>query len=226
MSPSDKSIRILIVEDQEIARVGLRVTLEQIPGLEVVGEAADGQSAVRQAASLRPQIILMDVGMPIMNGIDATTEIKKDIPEARVIMLTTHDSDQDVFAAMGAGADGYCMKSISKEQLAAAIRTVAEGAAWLDPAIANRVLRASVAGPASVVQPGNTVGGGALLSAREKEVLELLVEGLSNQEMADRLVVGIETIKTHMRHIMEKLLVSDRTQAAIKAMKEGLVSPK
>jgi two-component system, NarL family, response regulator LiaR len=222
MSNSEDSVKILIVEDQEIARVGLRVTLEQISGLEIIGEAADGQSGVRQTLSLRPHIVLMDVGMPVMDGIDATREIKKVMPEVKIMMFTTHDSDQDVFAAIGAGADGYCMKSIGKQQLATAIRAVVDGVAWLDPAIANRVLKASVEGLA----PAAGLRKGSMLSDRETEVLELLVEGLSNQEMADRLVVGIETIKTHMRHIMEKLMVADRTQAAVKAMKEGLVSLK
>jgi DNA-binding NarL/FixJ family response regulator len=158
-----------------------------------------------------------------MNGIDATHEIKKAQPDIRIIMLTTHESDEDVFAALGAGADAYCLKTIETAELGAVLKTVSTGAAWLDPAIARRVLRS--------VQPAPTKSGNQSfglvtnLSPRELEVLGLVVEGLSNQQMAQRLVVSNDTIKSHMRHIMEKLLVSDRTQAAVKALKMGLISP-
>jgi two-component system, NarL family, response regulator LiaR len=213
-----KNVRVLIAEDQELTRVGLLVTLERLSNITVVGEANDGQSAVHQAMTLQPDVVLMDVGMPVMDGIDATQQIKASQPQTKVIMLTTDDSDQSVFAALGAGADGYCLKTIGKEQLRTAISTVNSGAAWLDPAIANRVLRAS-----SKIGTQKPEKKDTLLSPREIEVLTLLVEGLSNQQMAARLFVSAETIKTHMRHIMEKLAVSDRTQAAVKAMKQGLV---
>ncbi len=224
-----ESIAVLIVEDHEITRVGLKLTLAQIEGIKIVGEAEDGRAAVEQVLLLHPQVVLMDIGLPLIDGIDATSQIKTEAPQTRIIMLTSHDNDRDIFAALGAGADGYCLKEVSSNQLAMAIRTVADGAAWLDPGIASRVLRASVAGtqaaaPESASSPGGkTAAHNTKLSQREVEVLNLVVEGLSNQEIAERLFLSVETIKTHMRHIMEKLAVSDRTQAAVKAMRQGLV---
>ena len=171
----------------------------------------------------------MDIGLPLLDGIDATGRIKDEMPETRIIMLTPHDSDRDVFAALGAGADGYCLKEVSGSQLISAIRAVADGVAWRDPGVASRVLRVgrrithhsllmSLA-PRSF-SPGIQASS---LSQRELDVLRLVVEGLSNQEIAGRLILSVETIKTHMRHIMEKMAVSDRTQAAVKAMRRGLV---
>ncbi len=223
-SSTDEQIRILIVDDQEILRVGLRYTLEKTTEFNIVGEAEDGEIAIRQCQTLKPHIVLMDLGMPVKDGIDATNEIKSTFPDIKIIVLTSHDSDQDIFAALGAGADGYCIKAITKDQLIGAIKSVFQGAAWLDPAIAKRVLRASVTPQDRIEKPAkaNTCD----LSVRELEVLHLLVDGLSNQEMADRLIISVETVKTHMRHIMEKLLVSDRTQAAVRAMKLGLVTSK
>lgn len=219
-------IDIFIAEDHEITRVGLKLTLEQVPGFKVVGEAEDGKSAVQQVVELKPQVVLMDIGLPLMDGIVATCRIKEEVPGTRVIMLTSHDNDRDIFAALGAGADGYCLKEVSDAQLVMAIRAVADGVAWLDPGVASRVLRVC----ATVTQPTQTGDDGAAkapgpspLSLRELDVLRLVVEGLSNQEIADKLILSVETVKTHMRHIMEKLAVSDRTQAAVKAMREGLL---
>lgn len=223
-------ISIFIVEDYEITRVGLRLTLGQLPDFKIVGEAEDGQSAVRQVIDLKPQVVLMDIGLPIMDGIDATRKIKYQLPETKVVMLTSHDNDRDIFAALGAGADGYCLKEVGSAQLSSAIRAVSEGVAWLDAGIARRVLKACVNNinnaPPAVNNPasrGKSVYTSSPLSQRELDVLLLVVEGKSNQEIADRLVLSVETVKTHMRHIMEKLAVSDRTQAAVKAMREGIV---
>ncbi|MBC7999644.1 MAG: response regulator transcription factor [Leptolyngbya sp.] len=220
------TISVFIAEDHEITRVGLRLTLEQISGFRVIGEANDGRLAVESVISLKPDVVLMDIGLPTMDGIEATRQVKEQAPDTRVIMLTSHDSDRDVFAALAAGADGYCLKEVSGPQLAMAIRCVADGAAWLDPGVASRVLKACAVGgvnqaPADVIQ--KISGSQQTLSQRELDVLKLVVDGLSNQEIADRLVVSVETVKTHMRHIMEKMAVSDRTQAAVKAMREGLV---
>ncbi len=220
-------INIFIAEDHEITRVGLRLTLEHVPGFSVVGEAADGKMTVKKVAELKPQVVLMDIGLPLMDGIDATTKIKQEVPGTRVIMLTSHDNDRDIFAALGAGADGYCLKEVSGTQLVMAIRAVADGVAWLAPGVASRVLRACATASASPA-PGAEASTkssslASPLSQRELEVLKLVVEGLSNQEIADKLILSVETVKTHMRHIMEKLAVSDRTQAAVKAMREGLV---
>jgi DNA-binding NarL/FixJ family response regulator len=220
-------IKILVVEDHEITRVGLKLTLEQSDEIEIVGEASDGNQAVEASSELNPTVVLMDIGLPNIDGIEATGLIKKASPATRVIMLTSHDNDRDIFAALGAGADGYCLKETPTNQLVLAIKTVADGAAWLDPAIASKVLKASVMG----ALPAQTAGGGtgksglqtSRLSQREIDVLKLVVEGLSNQAIAERLYLSVETVKTHMRRIMEKLAVSDRTQAAVKAMREGLL---
>jgi len=220
------TINIFIAEDHEITRVGLKLTLEHVSGFKVVGEAEDGKRTVKEVLELKPHVVLMDIGLPLLDGIDATCRIKTESPGIRVIMLTSHDNDRDIFAALGAGADGYCLKEVSGSQLIMAIRAVADGVAWLDPGIASRVLRAvATATPHSPASEDGAVKapGPSPLSQRELDVLRLVVEGLSNQEIADRLILSVETIKTHMRHIMEKLAVSDRTQAAVKAMREGLV---
>ncbi len=136
-------ITILIVDDHEITRVGLKLALEQYPDFKIIGEAVDGQKALEKAKELKPQIVLMDIGLPTLDGIEATRQLKANHPEIRVLVLTSHDSDQDVFAALSAGADGYCLKEVSSNQLDMAVRTISEGAGWLDPGVADRVLRAS-----------------------------------------------------------------------------------
>jgi two-component system, NarL family, response regulator LiaR len=225
-----RPIAIFIVEDYEITRVGLRLTLGHIPGFKIVGEAEDGQNAVRKIGELRPQVVLMDIGLPVMDGIEATRKIKSLSPDTRIIMLTSHDNDRDIFAALSAGADGYCLKEAGSHQLANAIRAVSEGVAWLDAGIARKVLQACVNNSSSAPQAVSNLAvrcrstyNPSPLSQRELDVLLLVVEGKSNQEIADNLVLSVETVKTHMRHIMEKLAVSDRTQAAVKAMREGIV---
>lgn len=217
-------IKIFLVEDHEITRVGLKLTLDQIDDFQVVGEAADGQTALDIVQQVRPDVVLMDIGLPLLDGINAAKQIKDNCPECRVIMLTSHESDRDIFAALGAGADGYCLKEVSSTRLAMAIRAVSDGAAWLDPIIANRVMKACAQVTTSLRNP-ETPGKSydSSLSQREIDVLRLVVDGLSNQEIASRLSLSVETIKTHMRHIMEKLAVDDRTQAAVKALREGLI---
>jgi DNA-binding NarL/FixJ family response regulator len=212
MSDSQKT-KVLIVEDHEITRLGLRAALDRVPELSVIGEEEEGQAGVKAAFARRPDVVLMDIGLPVLNGIDATRKIKEEAPEIRVIILTSHDSETDIFAAFAAGADGYCVKDIASDQLVMAIKSVCDGAGWIDPRIANRVLRAQ-----TVQQPADPP-----LSQRELEVLKLLVEGLSNQKIADRLFLSVETVRTHVRHITEKMAVSDRTQAAVKAVRQGLV---
>lgn len=221
--PGSRTISILIAEDHEITRVGLKLTLEQLPGLKVIDEAEDGSTAVQKAIELKPEVVLMDIGLPLLDGIEATQKIKERCPGTRVIMLTSHDNDQDIFASLAAGADGYCLKEITSSQLSMAIHTVAEGAAWLDPGVASRVLRSCAGVMPQGVAEGIRPAPDYLLSEREAEVLKLLVEGLTNAQIAASLELSVETIKTHVRHIMEKLAVSDRTQAAVKAMREGLV---
>jgi DNA-binding NarL/FixJ family response regulator len=217
----DTGISVVIVEDQEIARVGLKVILEASYGIKVLGVAQDGQEAVATTLELKPNVVLMDIGLPILNGIEATKQIKAESPEQRIIMLTSHDDDRHVFAALSAGADGYCLKEAPSQQLVMAIKAVSEGVAWLDPGIAGRVLRSI--GTGEKEKEDEKSNPASALSSRELDVLRLVVDGSTNQEIADKLVLSVETVKTHMRHIMEKLAVSDRTQAAVKAMREGLI---
>lgn len=223
MTIEETPLTVLIVEDQEIARVGLKVILEATYKLKVVGVAQDGQDGVAKALNLKPNVTLMDIGLPVLNGIEATKKIKSENANLRVIMLTSHDDDSHVFAALSAGADGYCLKEAPAQQLVMAIKAVAEGVAWLDPGIASRVLKSISHNNKERCEDGDKTINPATLSTRELDVLRLVVDGRSNQEIADKLVLSVETVKTHMRHIMEKLAVSDRTQAAVKAMREGLI---
>jgi DNA-binding NarL/FixJ family response regulator len=221
MTESTDKIKLLLVEDHHITRTGLRLALEQEDQFVIVAEAADGVSAVSKALEFVPDVILMDIGLPEMNGIDASKAIKAKLPNCRIIMVTSHDMQSDVISALAANCDGYCLKDINGEQLSRAIFSVHNGAIWLDPSIAKKMIKVYVDQPAA-----RTTGGGAapnLLSERELEVLSCVVDGLTNQEIATKLTVSPETIKTHMRHIMEKLSVSDRTQAAVRALRDGLV---
>ncbi len=219
----DSKITLLIAEDQAITRLGLKMVLNKISAFEIVGEADNGQVAVVQAQRLNPAVVVMDISMPVLNGIEATQSIKTLMPDVKVIILTSRDEDDAIFAALGAGADGYCLKDASPEVLESAIRACSLGASWLDPAIAKRVLQASTVNPPKQLASSKVKAEKFALSEREREVLQLVVEGMSNQQIADKLFITTFTVKTHMRHIMEKLMVSDRTQAAVKALKDGLV---
>lgn len=214
-----QKIRILVVEDHSDLRLGLTLLLEQPADFQVVGEAANGRQAVEMAKNLTPDLVLMDVGMPLMDGIEACRTIKALRAETKVIMLTSHDNDTDVFAALAAGANGYCLKGSEFERFVDAIRAVARGDLWLDSAIAGKVLEALPANTRSTEGLKNFEA----LSPRETEVLRLLVEGYSNHEIGKQLDISLDTVKTHVRHIMDKMAVSDRTQAAVKALRHGLV---
>jgi len=228
-----KILTVAIIEDHEFTRMGLKLSLEQLPELCIVCEAADGLEGVERVLELKPNIVLMDIQLPKLDGIEATARIRAALPEVRVIMLTSHTNDQAIFDALRAGANAYCLKTISAQDLTNVIRTVADGAVWLDPGIANTLLSA-YASPESpaIINSRETLPSictqkssseTSILSPRETEVLRLVAEGQSNQKIAEKLGIGLETVKTHMRHIMEKLTVSDRTEAAVKAMKQGLV---
>ena len=236
--PVGSKVKVILAEDDEPTRFWLKLTLNQSQNFEVVGQAGDGRTAVELANQNKPDLVLMDIGMPIMDGVEAARLVKEALPNTKIIMFTSHDTDDSVFAALSAGADGYCLKTLTAEQLLKAMSSVMDGAAWLDPGIARKVLRAASQGvggkdaepdkPSDKADAKDPAKEGAVtnpfaLSQREMEVLHLLVDGLSNQEIADKLCLGTETIKTHMRHIMRKLSVSDRTQAAIKAMRQGIV---
>ncbi|HEY9686077.1 MAG TPA: response regulator transcription factor [Coleofasciculaceae cyanobacterium] len=222
--------RVLIVEDHQMTLVGLKMLLEKDNGIEVVGEAGNGLEAVTLASSTQPEIILMDIGLPEMDGVEATQKIKQNHPGIRIIMLTSKDNEQDVFASLSAGADAYCMKGISIEALTAAIEAVKEGTAWLDPAVARMVLgRFQGSTPAPEPQTSGIAVevpvsiGDCPLTSREMEVLKLIVDGLSNPEIADRLTITKATAKAHVHSILQKLCVDDRTQAAVLAMRQGYV---
>lgn len=231
-SSSEQTIKVLLVEDHLLTRIGLKTVLERTPDIRIVGEAENGEEAVKMFEALKPDVVLMDVGMPIMDGIEAARKIRSQHNGANIIMLTSHDSEEDIFASLTAGVVGYCLKDVAPERLYTAIRSVNEGDVWLDSTIAQKVMKFySGAQPASAQdhKAERSVASSQLpnlpepLSQRELEVLTLLVEGLSNQEIADRLIISLATAKTHVRNILNKLAVDDRTQAAVQAMRRGLV---
>lgn len=231
MTEEEKQIRILLVEDHLLTRIGLKTVIERRSDFKVIGEAEDGEQAIRAVDEFSPDVILMDVGMPIMDGIEASKKIKDKHPEKAIIMLTSHDNERDIFASLSAGAGGYCLKDVEPERLYSAIRSVYAGDIWLDATIAGKVLKQYHSGtPAqAAAEPSKArlnkkePNLPEQLSPRELEVLYLLVDGLSNQEIADRLIISLATAKTHVRNILNKLAVDDRTQAAVLAMRRGLV---
>lgn len=215
------AISVLIAEDSELTTTVLKSMLSKVPDFSIVGSATSGTEAIESARALRPDVVLMDIGLPGISGIEATQKIKEIRPETRVVVLTVHDNDDTVFAALAAGAHGYCLKTVNAEQLSLAIRTVYDGAAWLDPKIARRVLLASSGTGAR--RDGTGAAPLVSLTPREIDVLRHVVEGLTNQQIAGKLYLSVETVKSHLRNIMDKLSVSDRTQAAVKAVWERLV---
>lgn len=220
--------RVLLVDDQALLRMGFRLVLEGETDLEVVGEAADGRSALDQVAALRPDVVLMDVRMPGMNGIDATERIVAEHPGTRVLILTTFDLDEYAFAALRVGASGFLLKDAKPAELVAAIRSVASGDAVVSPRVTRRMLE-MFAGrlPANAAEttPGTTDVDPRLaeLTAREREVLEAVAEGLSNAEIAERMFLSEATVKTHVGRILAKLGVRDRVQAVVLCYQTGLV---
>jgi len=214
---------VLVVDDQALVRVGLRKILESEPDLTVAGEAADGEDAVAAAARLRPDVVLMDVRMPVLDGIEATRRIVRAQPAVRVLILTTFGLDSYVFEALRAGASGFMLKDAPPEEIAAAVRIVASGDALLAPAVTRAVVEELARRP-PVAQP-EPPAAVAELTPREREVLELLVRGLSNPEICERLFISEATAKTHVARILQKLDLRDRVQAVIYAYESGLVSP-
>lgn len=208
-------IKVFLADDHPVVRQGLRTFLESRPGIEVVGEAGDGETAVTEVERLRPDVVLMDLVMPGGGGLSAIRRMREQAPDTRVVVLTSFASDDQVIPAVQAGAAGYLLKDVEPSGLEAAIRLVHDGEALLDPQVAGQVME-QVAHPA----PGGDL---ASLTPREREVLELLGRGMSNRELADTLVVSEKTVKTHVSNILMKLGVHDRTQAALLAVREGLV---
>lgn len=212
------SIRVLIVDDDRLMRAGLRAVTSSDDAIEVIGEASDGKAAIELARSQRPDVVLMDVRMPNLDGIAATREIVATVPDARVVMLTTFEQDDYIFGALSAGASGFLLKRTSPEELIAAIRTVAAGDSLLSPSVTRRVIDRMVGQPALNIAPERL----ELLTPREREVLELVARGLSNNEIASTFVIEESTVKSHVKRILSKLRVRDRVQAVIFAYETGL----
>ena len=224
---TEKTINILLVEDHEFTRLGLAMKIENTPRYNLVAQATDGAQGVMMASQYNPDVILMDIGLPKMDGISATRKIKEELKlDCAVLMFTSRDSKEDIFAAFKAGADGYIMKGSSGENLINAIDTVSTRAAWIDSQIA-RVVLSSIQNDNEIAIQQNKTQKEANkkygLTKKELEVLSLIVDGLSNQEISEKLVVSISTTKAHVHNILQKLYLTDRTKAAIVALKEGLV---
>jgi DNA-binding NarL/FixJ family response regulator len=216
------STRILIADDQALVRAGFRKLLESAPGIVVVGEAADGQEAIDEARRLHPTLVLMDIRMPRLDGIEATRRLTAETDAARVLILTTFGLDDYVYSALRAGASGFMLKDAPPEELLAAIDVVARGDALIAPAVTRSVIEEFVRrSPAPTPSPPLLDA----LTQREREVLELLARGLSNAEIAERLVVSSGTVKTHVARVLSKLDLRDRVQAVILAYESRLVSP-
>lgn len=213
-------IRILIADDHAVVREGTRQILEQEEDLEVVGEASDGEEAVRLAGSLKPNVAIIDIEMPKMDGIEATKQIKALYPTITVLILSAYDDDQFVFSLLEAGAAGYLLKSVRGKELIDAVRAVHAGESVLHPAIARKVLNHFVPATGEPQKQKSS----AVLSEREMEVLKLATRGLSNQDIADELCLSLRTVQAHLGHIFNKLQVSSRTEAVVHALKEGWVT--
>ena len=223
-----KNIKVLLVEDHKMVRLGLSLVFENTNGIDLVGEAENGKQGIQLTSKLNPDVVLMDIGLPEMDGIQATEIIKKQNPNVKVLIFTSRESEDDVFDSLSAGADGYIMKGANEEQMISAIKAVADGTAWLDPAIARLVLSNIKRNSQSTTNTvniednkssKNTYG----LTDRELDVLALIVEGCNNADIAKRLVITLATAKAHVHNILQKLYVTNRTQATITAVKEGLV---
>jgi DNA-binding NarL/FixJ family response regulator len=220
-------IRVVVVDDQELMRVGFRMVLGAQADIDVVGEAGDGAQAIKMAEELRPDVVLMDVRMPRMDGIEATRRLREDHPDVRVIALTTYADDESVLGALRAGARGYLTKDASGDDIHNAILSVAAGAAALDPAVQNHVVAALShdarrdGAPSASVTPDLPDE----LTPREAEVLALIAEGLTNAEIAERLFVSPTTVKSHINHLFAKAGLRDRTQAVNYAYRTGIATP-
>lgn len=216
------SIRVLLADDQALFREGLETLLSVHKDIQVVGHAVNGQEAVEQALKLRPDVILMDMQMPILNGVGATRRLKQSLPDCRVIVLTTFDDKETIFEALRAGAAGYLLKDVGSAQLAESIRRTARGDSILDPSVAAKVV-AEFSRVSSLVEATRSEVLPEPLSEREIELLRLIASGQSNREIGETLFITEGTVKNHITHILGKLNVRDRTQAALKAKELGLI---
>ena len=220
--PGGGPIRVLIVDDQALVRAGFRMILEAQPDLEVVGEAGDGSAAIDAVRTLRPDVVLMDVRMPGIDGIEATRRLTEAGVPGKIVILTTYDLDEYVFDALAAGASGFLLKHVPPEELVRGVRVAASGEALLAPSITKRLIEEFAKQRAPVRASGTDL---KTLTDREREVLTLLGRGLSNPEIARDLKVGEATVKTHVAHVLDKLELRDRVQAVIFAYEIGLIKP-
>jgi DNA-binding NarL/FixJ family response regulator len=217
-------VRVLVVDDEALIRAGFRVLVDSAPGLDVVGEASNGADAVRQTRALHPDVVLMDLRMPVMDGLEATRHIVSDAGGARVLVVTTFDEDEHVFLALRAGASGFVLKDTPPEKLLEAIHVVAAGESLLAPAVTRRLIAAYVRRAPAAGAPGHDAL--TSLTPREREVLVQVASGRSNAEIAEAMVLGTTTIKTHVGRLLAKLGARDRAQLVVLAYESGLVSPR
>lgn len=219
-----KILRVILIEDYKLTRVGLKSALQEFDFLNVVGEAENALNLSQMVKTLEPDVILMDLGLPELNGIEATLMIKEEFPKLKIITLTSHEREEEIIASIGAGASAYCLKDISPYTLAEVIKEVANGACWLDAGVA-KVMHTMFPKPENAnLLPSQKISDiKNQLTEREYEVLKLLVQGKSNAEIAEELIVSVHTAKAHVCSILQKLCVDDRVQAAVKAIKENIV---
>jgi DNA-binding NarL/FixJ family response regulator len=217
-----RRVRVLLVDDDDLMRAGLKAVLSSDDAIEIVGEAGNGRSAIEEARAQRPDVVLMDVRMPDLDGISATREVLAVSPEIKIAILTTFEQDDYIFGALNAGASGFLLKRTKPEELIAAIHTLAAGDSLLSPSVTRRVIERMAHQPAATSSATQKLD---VLTAREREVLELIARGLSNGEIASAFVIEESTVKTHVKRILMKLHLRDRVQAVIFAYESGLTSP-
>jgi DNA-binding NarL/FixJ family response regulator len=218
----DSEITIVIIDDREAKRMQLKRSLGSVHGVKITGEAANTRSALNQALYLRPKVVVLDAGAVSLDSVELTKQICQELPGTAVMMMASQGCGIDIMAAIQAGANAYCSKDASNDQIEMAVRTVASGGAWLDNAIAARVLQAAAAGASNAAAEHKAQEIKCKLSDRESQVLRLVVEGQNNHEIGRTLSISSETVKTHIRHIIEKLGVHSRTEAAVLAIQEHL----
>ncbi|ABA23697.1 two component transcriptional regulator, LuxR family [Trichormus variabilis ATCC 29413] len=234
-------IRVVLIEDHDLTRIGLRATLQKLDGIEVIGDARDAASGLKLLKSTQPDIAIVDVGLPDMSGIELTQHFfnsmdTQQTPQTKILIMTMQDSEDTVLAAFAAGADSYCMKDASTDKLVEALHLTVNGNSWIDPVIARIVLQQTQKATTAANARPDTVAINGLspeyshivetypLTRRELDVLKLIVDGCSNAVIAEKLYVSVGTVKTHVRNILNKLCVSDRTQIAVRALRAGLVA--